>query len=412
MAERGAPLQKARARILSEAEPDDRRLVRRLTFSYVVALTLIAVLSATVHFLLDNIISQQASSGTVINVAQRQITQTQRVTKAALDWTMGGRPAARQELQEAVDLMASSHEVLAGRSNIYGFTIDHSPTLKDIFFNDSTGLDREVERFVFHARALLDTGADALNRAVHLQVMREAASGDLIAGLDRAVRQFESEASDQIDMLRQAQKIVLATLLLTLLAEAFFIFRPLVNNVQTYAQRLMELATKDALTGLLNRRHFFELGQREFDRAQRHAAPYSLLLFDIDHFKQVNDTHGHAAGDDVIRGVADITRTSMRRTDIVARVGGEEFAIMLPDTNKEAAVLAAEKLRRAMENGRFGTLGLPATISIGVAEVTADDDTVSDTLARADAALYEAKRGGRNCVKLATSSHPPQQAAQ
>lgn len=396
MTEITAPSKDETARSFSTVEPDEQKLVRRLTFSYLAALTFIAVLSALVHLLLDNIITQQASTGSVIKVAQRQITQTQRVTKAALDWTMGGRPAARQELADAVRLMGASNEVLTGRSEAYGFKVELSPSMHAIFFESPAALDSEVKRFVYHAEALLDTGNDALNRAIHLQVMREAASGDLLNGLDRAVNQFENEATERIESLRDAQKVVLAILLLTLAAEAIFIFRPLVKSVHLYAQRLLELATRDALTGLLNRRHFFELGQREFDRARRASKPCSLLLFDIDHFKAVNDTYGHAAGDDVIRGIAEIARDITRRTDITARVGGEEFVIILPDTAADAAVLVGEKLRMAIEMGRYGVRDLPATVSLGIAEAVPNDVNVSDTLARADEALYRAKREGRN----------------
>ncbi|MFD2264651.1 diguanylate cyclase [Lacibacterium aquatile] len=404
MADILAPVTDEKARSFSIAEQDDRKLVRRLTFSYVAALTLIAVLSALVHLLLDNIITQQSSSGSVIKVAQRQITQTQRVTKAALDWTMGGRPAARQELADAVKLMAASNEVLTGRSASYGFQVELSSAMHGIFFESPVALDNEVKRFVYHAEALLDTGNDALNRAIHLQVMREAASGDLLHGLDRAVSQFELEASERVESLRDAQKVVLVILLLTLAAEAFFIFRPLVNSVQLYAQRLLELATRDALTGLHNRRHFFELGQREFDRSRRASKPCALLLFDIDHFKAVNDTYGHATGDDVIRGIAEIACDMTRRTDIAARVGGEEFVILLPDTGLEAAALVGEKLRRAIEAAPYGTRSLHATVSIGIAEAEAADVNLSDTLARADIALYQAKREGRNRLVQAADS--------
>jgi len=396
MTEITAPSTDETARSFSTVEQDDQKLVRRLTFSYIAALTLIAVLSALVHLLLDNIITQQSFSGSVIKVAQRQITQTQRVTKAALDWTMGGRPAARQELAEAVHLMASSNEILTGRSEAYGFKVELSPALRGIFFEGPMGLDNEVKRFVYHAEALLDTGNDALNRAIHLQIMREAASGDLLSGLEHAVNQFEREATERIESLRDAQKVVLAILLLTLTAEAIFIFRPLVRSVHLYAQRLLELATRDALTGLFNRRHFFELGQREFDRARRASKPCSLLLFDIDHFKSVNDTYGHAAGDDVIRGIAEIARDITRRTDVTARVGGEEFVIMLPDTSADAASVVGEKLRMAIEMGRYGARDLPATVSLGIAEAVPGDVNISDTLARADEALYRAKREGRN----------------
>ncbi len=166
-----------------------------------------------------------------------------------------------------------------------------------------------------------------------------------------------------------------------------------------------ELAGRDALTGCLNRRRIHELLDLELMRARR-GAPFAACMVDIDHFKAVNDRHGHAAGDDVLRQFAQTAGSALRPTDFFARYGGEEFVAVLPQMTLDATRVVAERLRSAVEATRF--TGLPeefrATISIGVAEYC-PGETVEQTLARADAALYRAKRDGRNRVVCAGSEN-------
>lgn len=163
---------------------------------------------------------------------------------------------------------------------------------------------------------------------------------------------------------------------------------------------LERLSLTDALTGLANRRSLEATLGNEMRRAIRYHHPLSLLLLDLDHFKRVNDTYGHPVGDHVLRTVATILKTSLRETDTVARMGGEEFAVILPETRCEDAVRVAERLRSAVEaHGCLTPTGtLPLTISIGVAVRQEGESTLESFVARADAALYEAKRRGRNRV--------------
>jgi len=165
--------------------------------------------------------------------------------------------------------------------------------------------------------------------------------------------------------------------------------------------RLSEQASTDALTGLANRRRFFERGSELFELARRHQRPMSLLMLDLDHFKQVNDTFGHAVGDEVLVRVARLLETSRRQGDLPARLGGEEFVVLLPETGLARAIEAAERIREGVENAPLtledGTL-VPVTISVGVAELRAADAELHLLLIAADAALYRAKDAGRNRV--------------
>lgn len=167
----------------------------------------------------------------------------------------------------------------------------------------------------------------------------------------------------------------------------------------SYHEEIYRLMTYDGLTCCLNKRCFHETFDREVARAQRYARPSSLLLFDIDHFKRVNDTYGHIAGDAVLRQTASLVRTNLRCHDIFARVGGEEFAVVLPETSLSDAALVADKIRRLVESSEFmfDAVSIPITVSLGVACVQTNE-TAQALYARADACLYRAKQSGRNRV--------------
>jgi diguanylate cyclase (GGDEF)-like protein len=163
-------------------------------------------------------------------------------------------------------------------------------------------------------------------------------------------------------------------------------------------------AVTDALTGLANRRQFYEVLGREYERSQRFGTPLSLILLDIDDFKQINDSRGHLAGDAVLHGVAATLAELIREIDMAARYGGEEFAILLPQTAQEGAALLAERLRREIASRpiRFGPDEIEGiTASFGVAAGPEDSMTQIDLIASADAALYQAKRDGKNHVTVA-----------
>lgn len=160
---------------------------------------------------------------------------------------------------------------------------------------------------------------------------------------------------------------------------------------------LEQLARHDTLTGLHNRLAANERLRSEFQRSRRSRQEEALLVIDVDHFKQVNDTWGHETGDQVLIHIADQLKASARQTDFVARLGGEEFLAILPDTSPAGAMIVAEKIRADIADSTAPTVGR-VTVSIGVGIVEADDKDEDDALRRADQALYRAKGGGRNCV--------------
>lgn len=402
---------------------DDSLPTRRLTVAYVAALSLIALLSGSVHLLLDHVIAQQRDSGTIINVAGRQRMLSQRIGLLARDFYEGHDEAARVPLLQAAATMERAHRALLGGTGDMGITHSLSDAARTLYFSPPADLDRRTRDLVLAARILAGAegpraegprteapgtegpGGTADLRARAFADIRDQTRDVIMPMLDQAVRQFETEATERIEGLRRAQQGVLAILLTTLLAEAVFIFRPLVGRLKTYAGRLYDMATRDVLTGLPNRRHFLEMGEREVRRGREAGQPQALLMIDIDHFKAINDTLGHAAGDRVLSQFGRLLQGWLRAGEVAGRIGGEEFAVLLPDADTVDAAARAETLRRAVEAAPInGHATLAWTVSIGAARVSGGADGLADALRRADLALYAAKAAGRNRVHLSADS--------
>jgi diguanylate cyclase (GGDEF)-like protein len=167
-----------------------------------------------------------------------------------------------------------------------------------------------------------------------------------------------------------------------------------------YHEEIYRMTIIDGLTQAHVKRFLLEALEKEIIRARRHTRELSFLMFDIDHFKKINDVHGHLAGDFVLKELARIVQGRIRRDEVFARYGGEEFAIVLPETTLDGARALAEGLREKVEQSRFvfQNESIKVTISIGVSTLTEQDKTSTDLIRSADAQLYEAKRGGRNRV--------------
>ena len=177
-----------------------------------------------------------------------------------------------------------------------------------------------------------------------------------------------------------------------------------IANARLY-QETLELSFTDQLTGVANRRQLFQRMEQEFSRSVRFGDPLSILMIDLDHFKLINDRHGHSVGDGVLRGVAMALRRNVRKIDLVVRYGGEEFCVVLPRVGKPEALEVAEKLRRAVAGatlpGPEEAGPLSVTISLGVSTLGIDAEDVAGLIEKADTALYEAKRQGRDRVAMA-----------
>lgn len=261
---------------------------------------------------------------------------------------------------------------------------------------------RRVEEVVGHVDAEFIPAADLDEiRAVDLEVF---ASG--------ARQRREERLTDQEGTARYYWSVKVP-LVQAGTADALIGISTDITELRQLREELERQATTDCLTGLANRRHFHQQASRHFQQAERYGEALSLLALDIDHFKSINDNHGHPAGDSVLRGLAQHFRQGIRAIDLMGRIGGEEFAILLPRTDLDGAVELAERLRETLTQQRFEIAGgseLGVAVSIGAASLRPMDASLDILCARADQALYRAKAAGRNRVETIEERIPGKRA--
>jgi diguanylate cyclase (GGDEF)-like protein len=310
-------------------------------------------------------------------------------SRTQLDWLVQVLERERYRVSTAVD----------GKEAIRKVRIDPPDlVLLDMILPDMDGL--EVLRFV-----------KALPEDQYIPVIILSVKSDLdsrVTGLRIGADDFLAKPFAEAEILARCA--------------AMLRIKHLQERLREAQRKLEEQSITDALTGLKNRRFFDERLREEFRRAQRYRDNVSLIMVDLDHFKEVNDRHGHPAGDVVLREAGGLIRTSIRDPDICARYGGEEFAVILPKTNMAGAVTVAERIWRELAakeyaiptsahgaDGAGATRLVTVTASLGIASFPSNDITSSELLLRyADEALYEAKRAGRNRICACEAASAPQ----
>lgn len=199
-----------------------------------------------------------------------------------------------------------------------------------------------------------------------------------------------------------SEKLIFSSTLTIVLLEIYLVTYVFSRSISRNEMLLQDMAAKDSLTGLNNRRTFVEIGQTLITGAKRYDKPLTLLIMDVDHFKRINDVHGHIAGDTVLQKLSYELQKAIRASDLLARYGGEEFVIMLPETTEADGIELANTLRNCIEELQVKIENeghLSCTVSIGVASLTPEVETLNQLTHRADTALYQAKSSGRNCVQ-------------
>jgi diguanylate cyclase (GGDEF)-like protein len=372
---------------------------RALTASYVIALLVIAGLSVFSHFLLESGLRSDEGTAAIINQAGRQRMLSQRIAALAAELRLGD-DSARGQLKTAITNFETAHRVLASASQSGEPSGNDGGRLQAIYFGGTNALDAQVRGFVADARRIADAPMDDPDLpAVQSRLFAEARA-PLLDALNEVVSVQQAESEQRILRLEYLQWGIVATVLLTLIVEALAIFRPMIRRIGTYTSELLHLATTDVLTGAANRRNFMERCETEVARARRYDRPTSILMLDVDRFKSINDTYGHAAGDAVLKAMADGFRLALREPDIWGRLGGEEFAILLAETALPEAAAVAERLREqlAAMTVTHQEYSIQFTVSIGVAALIPEDGGLEKTLGIADALMYQAKQAGRNRV--------------
>lgn len=378
---------------------------RNLTLAYASALAVVALMSLASHLTLAGVISEHAGAASVINVAGRQRMLSQRIAGLVAERELGLPVEA--DLVRSVDQFEHVHRTLVDGDPRQHLKPATDPALRAIYFEGAQPLDAAMAEFVARARRIVAAPpGDAQRRRDATELFAEARE-PILTKLDDVVSVHQAMSEAQLRSLEWMQAVSLGVVIVTLLIEALLIFRPMVRRIARHTQALMRMASTDPLTGALNRRSFAERAGAELSRADRYGRTTGLLMLDADRFKAVNDRYGHAGGDAVLRAFATAVKDALRPADLVGRLGGEEFAVLLPETGIGGAEAAAERIRAAIEALDVASDGqvIRFTVSIGAVEVGRGPEALQGALDRADAALYRAKDLGRNRVVVGTA--PP-----
>ena len=349
------------------------------------------------YFTTTQIINTQEEHTYIINIAGKQRMLSQKTALIAKRYYESRDNKLKEHLQILYNSMATDHKYILQKFII-------SPETHALYYEDPVQLKKKVDNYLRAIEKFLtDNELHALQDIEHL-------SYELLPVLDKAVTIFETESIRQTQLLLEREVFILIGTLLTLFLEALFIVIPAINYanqhedelnalVKKRTEELERLSVTDALTQLYNRRKTDETLAQEIERAHRYKNSFSVILLDIDKFKDVNDTYGHQTGDAVLIQISKLLSVNVRKIDTLGRWGGEEFFIINTETNPDKAVEFSEKIRSIIAAYNFDKVG-KVTCSFGVTHYI-HGDTQDTILARCDEALYTAKNSGRNCVREA-----------
>ncbi len=380
----------------------------RLTLRYTLALGLVAVFSLASYGLMQHSVATEVLGAKLLNVAGRQRMLCQRVDMLgmrALRLAGPERQTRLVELDGTLKELAKGHELLV-HSPAKDLEVGEGNAALAVLRVDVGEHEALVHGFVAEAEALRESLARGGDEGANIQAMlRLNQKGDnLLRSLDERMEKLQRLGEDTLNRLNRLIMLLSGAALVGLLLTGMMLFRPMVAGVVRDQEHLESLnrsletqAGTDKLTGLYNRRTWDTEIWREFAKAQRQNSSLCMVMTDLDHFKRVNDTHGHQRGDRVLQEFANRLLQTVRVSDSVYRLGGEEFALLLPGTDIEEGRVTAEKLReRVAASPLDGDLRI--TASFGVTG-TDGQESPDEFFRRADQALYAAKAGGRNRVE-------------
>ncbi len=273
--------------------------------------------------------------------------------------------------------------------------------------------DKLAENFGFQVHEIIGMPFETMLRKAHAAGVG-VASNDHIDGLverakhsriEKGFASFESDMQDGSWM--QVSRLKTADNFIYIYVTDITKLKKTENELRDALRFVKKLAATDSLTGISNRRHFLEIAETEFERSQRFTHPLSILALDIDHFKMINDNYGHQAGDQVLEAITNCCKNLLRESDVFGRLGGEEFSIMLPDTNETAAKVTAKRILKAVAalEVNYQNKVIRFTTSIGIAQLSEVSGSLEALMNQSDEALYKAKHNGRNCMEIWSVKH-------
>ncbi|MGH6912255.1 MAG: putative bifunctional diguanylate cyclase/phosphodiesterase, partial [Geminicoccales bacterium] len=383
---------------------------RALTQRYLLALSLIAALALGGFLTLLTTIESREASSSIINTSARQSTLAQDIAATTRHLVGTRDPSARAvdrgKLFEDAHAIEEAHRRLTDPDDPLGRPVKTSERIRALYFDDPLNLDRQIRTFVEHALRL----SGVRDREISpwhpsVRYILAATSGGLLISLDALVDRLEADATANVRRSRRLEIALLIATLLMLSLEALFIFRPIVRRVWQEGvkliesqDRLVELAHYDSLTNLPNRALFQIRLEMALAQARRDRQFAAVLQLDLDHFKDVNDTLGHAAGDHLLCTIARRLQGALRETDTVARLGGDEFVVIITGLRsiEQVGRLAESLVAVVSEPVAYLETTLHTTTSVGITVYPHDDEEPEQLLKNADIALYQAKERGRN----------------
>ena len=372
---------------------------------YLTSLAAIALLVAASNFVIDSIASEESLMVEVNEIGGRQRMLSERIVHLLLEFAVEHDPAVRDNInrliEQALDAFDRTHYLLIRGQISNGKAVVFEDNIDDLFFDQPEYLDEQARLFMYNIReVLVRDWSPELISSFYLKELREATKQSLHSNLEQLAKLYTLNSKTRITNLRIVVAFMLCTVIILVVGIGIFVFKPLFKRIIAQQEELKFLAYRDPLTNIHNRRSFFQNADTAFQHSLDTALPLSVLFLDIDYLKVVNDTFGHAMGDILIQEIALVCQNNLREDEILGRIGGDEFGILLPKRTLESATQVAEKLRQCMSDHKIpGISGeMQISISIGVASAIARDKNAFETLNRADQNLYEAKRTGRNLI--------------
>ena len=383
---------------------------RALNIAYIFAFTLIALFTMAGHGTTYYIMQKQTESTEVTYHISRLRGLVQRIPYHVRNYEEHATEVDQMLLQQAIKEVESSHGFLTER---IGRDQTISKRLSEVYYRSRFEINANILAFIDKISLCANEGYEygdpnKICYAVSVAINAGLLSA-LTGGLDVALEGYREETGRKIDEYHRLQVMGTIIIIAILLLEAVLIFRPLIYKIKMYHRLLLKQALEDPLTKLRNRRAFTQSATGELKRSGRDNTPVAVVLMDLDKFKLVNDTYGHDVGDTVLKHFSKMLRKHLRSGDIIGRIGGEEFAVVLTrSTDGEKAFQILDRMRALVadtpcsyhdKNGELCSLHY--SVSIGVVSLIPNDETIESLLMRADEMLYKAKDTGRNKVVVA-----------
>lgn len=372
---------------------------------YLTTFALIALLITASIIIIDYIAAEEAHMVGVNDIGGRQRMLSERTVHLLLEYAAENNQHTRDKIVNLIETSLQkfdkTHKLLIRGRLSDGEMVIFSDSIDDIFFDQPENLDQKARIFVYNTREVLAREwSPELISSYYLKQLREATKQNLHNSLDALASQYTTNTRSRITRLRIIVAILLGGIVVVLCGVGAFVFNPMFKRIEAQEQELHKMAFIDPLANCHNRRSFLDNANTAFERSRRYNHTFAVLYIDIDHFKDINDNYGHAIGDKAIVQMTQICQKNIRDSDVLGRIGGDEFGVILQECGLEYAIQTAEKLRKRVSDHAISidVGSIKFSISVGAATIQESDKDIDDILKRADKYLYKAKRTGRNLV--------------